>query len=131
MMEGFYFNQSHKVSINIKENTRHALADTLKAWSRDKRAGSRGQEPWKISLGSLALRPSGEFWKVLEASPEVAAQRLGSCSLQGPPKPLHSQSKHQSLCFVLNDHSHGGAAFTPKEAVCSQSMRRDLNLHST
>lgn len=67
---------------------------------RDKKAGSRGQEPWKISLGSLALRPFGEFWKVLEASPEVAAQRLGSCSPQGPPEPLRSQSKHQSLCSL-------------------------------
>lgn len=102
MMEGFYFNQSHKVSINIKENTRHALADTPKAWSRDKRAGSRGQEPWKISLGSLALRPSGEFWKVLEASPEVAAQRLGSCSLQGPPSPciLRANISLSALCLM-------------------------------
>lgn len=49
-----------------------------------------------------------------------------------PPRaPAFSEQTSVSLLFVLNDHSHGGAAFTPKEAVCSQSMRRDLNWHST
>lgn len=52
---------------------------------KTERAASREPEAWKISLGSLALRTSGEFWKVLEANLEVAAQRLGSCSLQGAP----------------------------------------------
>lgn len=102
-MEGFYFHQSHKLSVNVKENTRHTLADTPKAWSRDKKAGSGSGGTRAVkdkSLGCFALRPSGEFWKVLEASPEVATQRLGSCSLQGPPEPLHSQSKHQSLCSL-------------------------------
>lgn len=86
MMKGVYLNLIQKVSINIKENARQPLADTpQKPGGKAEWFASRGQEPWKISLGSLALRTSGKFWKVLEASPEVAVQRLGSCSQQGPP----------------------------------------------
>jgi len=84
MVEGVYLNPTHNISINIKENTRQPLADTQNKQTNKhhggvtERSASRGQEPWKISLGSLALRISNKFWKVLEASPEVAVQRLGS-----------------------------------------------------
>lgn len=84
-------------------------------------------KPWLLC--SEALR------EILEGS---RGQSGGSCSetwLQqpagAPQAPAFSEQTSVSLLFVLNDHSHGGAAFTPKEAVCSQSTRRDLNWHST
>lgn len=52
MAEGFYLNQIHKGSINIKENTRHALADDLKTQRRNREGGMQGtkvleDKPWQ------------------------------------------------------------------------------------